>query len=300
MKCSFLPKQLKSQFLIIIVLALLRFGCNQTGAVYTESIQQFHKDRIEYLKSEEGFVNLAGLYWLEPGVNSFGEDSTNTIVFPGKAAPYMGDFILKDSSVYLAPYTAILIGNKPVKDTLLVYNDSTDVEMSYSSLRWFVIKRGKDIGIRLRDLKSAALDAFDSIDYYPTDPNWKLQATWKPFDPPKSVDFQNMLGMTINYPVYGAFEFEVDGSEYSLEPLGEPEPEGYFVMFYDKTSGHGTYGSGRYLYVPEPDSSGKTTVDFNKAYNPPCAFTEFATCLFPHKENRLVFFVKAGEKFSGH
>lgn len=300
MKCSFLLKQRKSQFLIIIVLNLLGFGCKHTDAVYTESIQQFHKDRIKFLKSEEGFINLTGLYWLESGINSFGADSTNKIVFPDKATPYMGDFILNDSSIYLVPQTDILIGDKPARDTLLVYNDSTDVEMNYRSLRWFVIKRGKEIGIRLRDLKSASLDAFDSIDYYPTDPDWKLQATWKSYDPPKSVDFQNRVGMTINYPVNGAFEFEVDGNDYSLEPLGEPEPDGYFVMFYDKTSGHSTYGSGRYLYVPVPDLLGKTTVDFNKAYNPPCAFTEFATCLFPHKENRLPFFVKAGEKFSGH
>ena len=106
--------------------------------------------------------------------------------------------------------------------------------------------------------------------------------------------------MNINYPVYGAFYFTIDDKEYKLEPLGKPDQYGYFVMFYDKTSGQSTYGSGRYLYVEVPDKTGKTFVDFNKAFNPPCAFTEYATCLFPHKENRLLIIVNAGEKFSSH
>lgn len=275
-------------------------SCKEEDPEYLKSIEQWHKDRINYLKSEEGFINLAGLYWLEEGSNSFGADSANAVVFPNKANANMGNLILKDSTVYLVSNAAITINGEPAADTTLVYNDSTDVEMRYKSLLWFVIKRGKNIGIRLRDFDNPSLAAFDSIDYYPTNPNLKLKATWRPYDPPKSADFQNMVGMTINYPVYGAFNFEIDGKEYSLEPIGEPEPEGYFVMFYDKTSGHSTYGSGRYLYVPVPDQNGKTIVDFNKAFNPPCAFTEFATCLFPHKENRLPIFIKAGEKFSGH
>lgn len=300
MEFSFLHQQRKSQYLIVIVIGLLAFGCQQIDTEYMHSINQWHKDRINFLKSADGFINLAGLFWLEPGVNTFGADSTHALVFPDRATSDMGDFILKDSSVYLVPRAEITVNGNLVKDTIEVYNDSVDIEMEYKSLLWFVIERGSDFGIRLRDFENPALAAFDSIDYYPTNPDWKFQATWKPYDPPKSVDFQNMVGMTINYPIYGAFEFEVDGEAYMLEPLGEPENEEYFVMFYDKTSGHSTYGSGRYLYIPEPDVNGKTTIDFNKAYNPPCAFTEFATCLFPHKENRLPFFVKAGEKFSGH
>lgn len=300
MRLSTYLTQRKLQFLIVIMLSACLLGCKQEDPAYLTSIQDWHKARIDFLKSESGFVNLAGLYWIEEGENTFGSDSSNQIVFPSKSASRLGSLLLKNGAVYLINSDNVKIEEASVVDTTVVYNDTTDLTMSYKSLHWFVIKRGEDFGIRLRDFESPLLDSFDSIDYYPTDEKWKRKATWTPYKEPKNVDFQNMVGMTITYPVYGAFNFEIDGTEYSLEPLGEPEPEGYFVMFYDKTSGHTTYGSGRYLYVPEPDESGNTLVDFNKSFNPPCAFTEFATCLFPHKENRLPIYVNAGEKFSGH
>lgn len=296
---TYLSKR-KLYFLIVISISVLFSGCRQEDPTYLRSINEWHKARINFLKSEEGYVNLAGLYWLEEGENTFGADSSNQIIFPEKAAPHFGTFVLNKGTVKLINSSSILVEDKLVKDTVLVYNDTTDLTMRYKSLQWYIIKRGDDIGIRLRDFDNPILLSFDSIDYYPTDQKWKLDATWKAYQEPKNVDFQNMLGMTINYTIYGAFHFTIDGQEYTLEPLGEPEPEGYFVMFYDKTSSHTTYGSGRYIYVPEPDESGHTILDFNKAYNPPCAFTEFATCLFPHKENRLPIYVNAGEKFSGH
>lgn len=300
MNCLYNVVNRKLRLIIVIVFPVFLFGCSNMDPEYEKSILEWHQLRIKSLKSKTGFLNLAGLYWLEQGVNSFGSDSANALVFPEKASQQMGAFLLKDSSVYLVPSSEILVQNKLVEDTLLVYNDSVNLKMQYDSLLWYIIKRGKDFGIRLRDFENPVLTSFDSIDYFPINADWVVKAKWKPYDQPKNVDFQNMVGMTINYPVYGEFLFTINGNGYSLEPLGEPEEDEYFIMFYDNTSGHTTYGSGRYLYVAVPDESGYTTIDFNKAYNPPCAFTEFATCLFPHKKNRLPIFVNAGEKFSGH
>ncbi len=278
---------------------LLNYGCAliDTDAPYYNRIETWHQLRIDSLKGKAGFLNLAGLYWLEKGETSFGSDSSNTLDFTSVAAPFMGSFLRNDSAVYLIPQAPIIINEEEVVDTLLVFNTETATTMKYKSLYWFVIKRGDKIGVRLRDYKHPLLQSFDSIDYFKTDPSWRVEAQWLVYKDTKLVPFANVLGMIIEYPVLGAFRFKVNGEQYKLEPLGKPDPNGYFVMFYDKTSGISTYGSGRYIYVEEPDENGSTFIDFNKAFNPPCAFTEFATCLFPHKENRLPIFVNAGEKF---
>lgn len=286
--------------LISLSFILSVIGCNHSENQYEQSIQQWHQLRIDSLKGETGFLNLAGLYWLEEGINTFGSDSTNDLNFTKASAPELGSFQLIDSSVYLISKNKIIIEGKEAADTTLIFNKDFSKNMKYKSLNWFVIKRGVDIGVRLRDFGHPLLQEFNSIDYFETDADWNIEAEWKLYEDTLVVPFSNEVGMTIEYPVFGAFYFTIDGEEYKLEPLGGAGPDGYFVMFYDKTSSHSTYGSGRYLYVNEPDENGFSMLDFNKAYNPPCAFTEFATCLFPHKENRLPIFVNAGEKFSGH
>ena len=292
--------QRKLEFLIAFCLVMYLFSCNSTDKEYMQSIENWHQLRIDSLKGKTGFLNLAGLYWLQEGENAFGSNSINQLVFPDKTPFQLGVFILKDSIVTLLPKTSIRVDGQLTSDSVKVYEKGVMKNMSYESFSWFVIKRGDTYGIRLRDYAHPLLTTFDSIDYFVTDSKWKIDAKWKTYCEPKEIPFQNMNGLTINYPIIGAFFFTIDGKEYKLEPLGEPEPDGYFVMFYDKTSGNSTYGSGRYLYVQEPDKWGHSVLDFNKAYNPPCAFTEFATCLFPHQENRLPIFIEAGEKFSEH
>lgn len=289
-----------SKILILFFFILTTFGCKQSLSEYELSIQKWHQLRIDSLKGETGFLNLVGLYWLDEGENTFGSEASNNLNFTLVSALKLGSFLVVDSLVYLIPNHEILVDGKETLDTILVFSDSVSKTMRYKSLFWYAIERGGNIGVRLRDFNHPILQEFDSIDYFETDPEWKIEAEWKLFEDTIITSFSNVLGMTIEYPVYGAFNFNIAGEEYKLEPLGEAGPDGYFVMFYDKTSGHSTYGSGRYLYVDEPDKNGFVMIDFNKAYNPPCAFTEFATCLFPHKENRLPIFINAGEKFSGH
>jgi uncharacterized protein len=286
--------------ILAIAILLETFGCSPSKTEYELSIDHWHQLRIDSLKGETGFLNLAGLFWLNGGVNSFGSDSTNDFYFTSKSLPQLGSFLLKDSIVYLITQNDVKVDGKVVSDTTLVFSEDIVKVMKYSSLRWFIIKRGDQMGVRLRDFQHSLLTTFDTIDYFTTNPQWKVDALWKPYVKPRKVEFANVIGMAIPYEIKGAFQFKIDNVAYALEPLGEPGSDGYFIMFYDKTSGHSTYGSGRYLYVEAPDSLGNTFIDFNKAYNPPCAFTEFATCLFPHTENRLPFLVNAGEKFSEH
>lgn len=287
---------------VILIAGLITvLSCNQPNdEQYELSIQEWHQLRIDSLKGKTGFINLAGLYWLKDGINTFGSDNSNDLHFTDKSNSILGSFLLEDTVVYLITQNEIFIDGKVVSDTTVVFENGKTKYMKFKSLFWFIIKRGDQIGVRLRDFDYYLLEKFNSIDYFETDPDWKIEATWESYKNPIVTTFSNVVGMTMQYSIKGAFHFNVGGQEYKLEPLGDPEPDGYFVMFYDKTSGHSTYGSGRYIYVSEPDSLGNTFIDFNKAYNPPCAFTEFATCLFPHKENRLSLFVNAGEKFSEH
>ncbi len=289
-------------FNIVALLGIITFcGCSSADDTeYFASIQNWHQLRADSLKGETGFLNLAGLYWLNEGENTFGTDTANQIKFPSIGTPFMGSFLLKDSVVFLIPSAPIKIKGEVVNDTTRIFNTNDAPAMEYKSLHWFVIKRGEHIGIRLRDFNHPLLQSFDSIDYYETNPAWRVKAQWLIYKHPKEVSFSNVAGMSIEYPIYGSFNFKIKGEKYRLEPLGKPDSDGYFVMFYDETSGQSTYGSGRYLYVEPPNKDGETMIDFNKAFNPPCAFTEFATCLFPHNENRLPIFVEAGEKFSGH
>lgn len=269
-----------------------------TDSSYVASIEEWHATRLDNLQKEDGWLALAGLYWLEPGENTFGSAKSNKIVFPeGKIAAQAGSFILDGDVVKLQVSKAadITINNEPVKQQV-VYTSGTEhaPEMRYGSLKWVVIKRGDKYGVRLWDAKSEARQAFAGIERYPVLPTWKLEARLEQNPLPKQIPITNVLGQTSQEPSPGAVVFTVEGQQYRLDALEEGEE--LFIIFADKTNGTDTYGSGRYLYMPKPGADGKTVIDFNKAYSPPCAFTGFATCPLPPKQNFLPISITAGEK----
>jgi len=290
---------------LILLLLLISLSCSDSkkeiDPEYINEIEHWQQLRVDSLKGETGYLNLAGLFWLSNETSSFGADHSNTFVFPAKAPKNLGKFILKNDSVWFIqhePGLVKLAGNYDSDTTLIYKEGSVDVRMSFDDLHWYIIKRGTDYGIRLKDYNHPSLASFNHIDYYPIDEKWKVKATWEEYSNPKTVIVHNQVGMELDQQVFGALHFELEGNTYILEPLGRAE-ELYFVLIYDKTSGHETYGSGRYIYVPLIDADGITYIDFNKAYNPPCVYTEFATCLFPHESNRLPMKIEAGEKYSG-
>ncbi|WP_299756693.1 DUF1684 domain-containing protein [uncultured Pontibacter sp.] len=270
-----------------------------TDSSYVASINQWHATRLENLQKEDGWLALAGLYWLEPGENTFGSGKGNKIVFPeGKVAAQAGSFVLDGDMVKLQVSKAadVTLNGEPVQQQAVVYTSGTEhaLEMRHGSLKWVVIKRGDKYGVRLWDAESEAREAFDGIERYPVLPIWKLEARLEQNPLPKQILITNVLGQTSQEPSPGAVVFTVEGKDYRLDALEEGEE--LFIIFADKTNGTDTYGSGRYLYMPKPDTSGKTFIDFNKAYTPPCAFTGFATCPLPPKQNFLSISITAGEK----
>ena len=287
--------------LVYIALSIVFLGCQSTVSDdYASEIEDFRKARVAYLKSEEGYLNLAGLYWLEDGEYSFGAHPDNLVRFPPKAPNFIGTFRRHGDSLFMTvdPGIEVLVNKQPVNSEILLFDgDSLSLEAALDSFRWFAIDRDKDLGIRLRDFSHPSLEKLEHIESFPVNPDYRVEATWIPYDSPKVLKMPNQTGQIIDMECVGAFRFSLFGEEYTLEPVGELYNNEYFLMIYDKTSGEETYGSGRYMYIPKPDAAGKTVIDFNKAFNPPCVFTEYATCLFPHEENRLPIRIEAGEKY---
>jgi uncharacterized protein (DUF1684 family) len=170
--------------------------------------------------------------------------------------------------------------------------------VSSGHLRWTIIQRGEKIGIRLRDLESPLVTQFKDIDRFPVDTAWRIQAALQPQGQTPTIAITNILGQTNQQPSPGKLVFSVGNKQYTLDALEEGDE--LFIIFGDETSGKTTYPSGRFLAVKKPDANGLTTIDFNRAYNPPCAFTSFATCPLPPRQNILPFAVTAGEKNYGH
>jgi uncharacterized protein (DUF1684 family) len=275
----------------------------QSGTAYTREVERWHTDRIKALKAANGWLNLAGLYWLEEGRSSFGSNPDNKIVFPaGTISGTAGYFERKGETVKLivADHVDITLDGKPVKEVVIFDKDSTrQPVLACGSLRWTVIQRDDKIGIRLRNLNSSLVTTFTDIDRYPVDTTWRIDAVFQPARVPGTIAITNIIGQTSQQRSPGKLVFTVNNTRYTLDALDEGNE--LFIVFADATNGKTTYPSGRFLAVAKPSTPDNSTViDFNKAYNPPCAFTNYATCPLPPRQNVLPIDVVAGEKNFGH
>jgi uncharacterized protein len=282
--------------LILNFLGLPAVVRGQTDTTYLRQFERWHKQREASLVAEDGWINLAGRFVLEKGLSTFGAHKTNQVVFPsGLCADFLGAFLLKNDSVWVEPHAAsgITLDGHPIGVTTLLFPASTPQILHIGSLRCFVIQRGPQFIVRLRDLEHPLLKEFHGVPTYPLDTTWRVTAQLEQ-NTTGSIAITNVLGITTNYPTVGTLVFTLQGQTCRLTPITEGNQ--LFLIFADETSGRTTYGSGRFLYADLPDTSGKTVLDFNYAINPPCAFTEFASCPLPPRQNALPIFVTAGEK----
>lgn len=262
-------------------------------------IKEWDRQRLASLKSATGWVNLAGLYWLKPGLNTFGSDKSNSLVFNERPFPTtLGSFILSGKEVIWKTYPGqkVFEKNNPV-DELSIFNlDSLKGStLSFETYRWSIIKRENLVGVRFRDLANPALSKLERIDRFKPSLKWVVKARFVPAVVP-TILTTNILGQTYAQPYAGKVIFEIDGQSYSLDAVDEGDPHEYHIVFGDETNGIETYASGRFLDFPKPDANNNTVLNFNKAYNPPCAFSEFSTCPIPTKANTLPVQILSGEK----
>lgn len=274
---------------------------------YIKEIEKWRHERLEEINGETGWNTLVGLFWLKAGKNRFGSDPSNDMVLPRNRAPrFAGSFWLDKGTVRLITKLEVGItsGGDRVNDLMLRSDaDGLPTALKLGSLTMFVIKRGEKFGLRVKDKHNSTRSNFSGLSYFPLAESWRVKARLEPYAPPKVIAIVNVLGMEDTMTSPGALVFEMSGKEYRLDPVLEKGSKQLFVIFADLTSGKQTYGAGRYLYVDPPDQDGIAVVDFNKAHNPPCAFTKFATCPLPPRQNRLTMRVEAGEmKYaaSGH
>lgn len=267
---------------------------------YKDSVNNWYQQRITDLKASDGWVNLSGLFWLEKGIQTMGSAKDNTIIVNHPDMPQRaGRFSVSEGEVKWSshPESRVYLNNQLV-DTLLVYSGTHNAPLlSIGSLRFNIIQRGDKIGIRLRDLNAPALQSFKAPERFPVNPNWKIKAGFVA-NQSGTIAIQNVLGQVNREASPGQLVFNYGSSTYRLDVLREGNQ--WFVLFADATSGKTTYPTGRFLYVPITTGNEPIHLDFNLAFNPPCAFTTYATCPIPPPQNRLPFAVTAGEKYRPH
>jgi hypothetical protein len=294
---------------LLVVLLLLSGAiavpAAESAASYTDEIKAFRAQREQRLRADDGWLSLVALDWLDQGDNAVGSDASATVHLPvGSAPARVGTIRLEGATAVFSAADGVDVtvnGSAPAGPTTLrdESNGKPDL-VEVGSLSFYVIQRGDRWAVRVKDANSPTLAAFHGLDYYPVDPAWKVEATFKPYHEPIETKVPTVVETQATLYSRGVLEFTAAGRPLTLTAMSyQPDDDTFFMMFRDATSGEQTYGAGRYLSAPLHDD-GTVTLDFNRAYNPPCAFTPFATCPLPPPENRLEIPVTAGEKKSGN
>ncbi|MCC4598467.1 DUF1684 domain-containing protein [Xanthomonas melonis] len=260
----------------------------------------WREERLRELRAPDGWTSLVGLHWLTLKAHYIGSSADSGIRL-AVGPPKMGMVATEGRTVWFVPErgAALTVDGKPLSGRIRFQSDRdpqpTTIRFDDGKGVLSLIQRGDRYALRVRHADAPSRTNFAGLEYWPLDPSWRITARYVPNDVGKTIPIVDIVGITSTQANAGAIEFERDGKTYRLEAIGEPGRPG-FVVFADRTSGHGSYPAGRFLDLDVPDASGHVVVDFNRAYNPPCAFTPFATCPLPPPENRIDLAVSAGEK----
>jgi len=283
----------------LIVVTTAGMTARQT---YEATIERWRAGREARLLADDGWLTVAGLFWLKSGLTHAGADPSNEIVLPaGKAPARLGAFQFRDDHVvFMAePGAGVTAGGEPARRVDLTPGPRPP-SMTVGGLTMFVIKRGDRYGVRMRDKDSALRREFSGLRWYPIDVTCRVMARFVAYPEAKTILVPNIIGDTLAMQSPGIAEFTLNDETLRLEPVLEsPDADQLFFIVGDETNGHGTYGGGRFLYTDLP-REGRVVLDFNKLENPPCAFTPFATCPLPPPQNKLEVRIEAGEMDYGH
>lgn len=305
--------QLTTRLLPLLLLALAATACKDEEAIrqaaeakaqaFAAGERAWRDERRAKLTRPDGWTSLVGLHWLEEGEHYFGSDADNGIrVAAGPA--HFGMISRNGGRIRFVPEknAVLTLDGQPLTGAATLVSDADAGPKGPSRLGFdegkgviTVIKRGDRYALRVRHADAPTRTGFRAIEYWPGGSAWVVKARFVPHAAGKTIPIANIVGTTENVANPGAVEFQRDGKTIRIEALDEGDGV-LSLVFADRTSGHGSYPAGRFLDAPMPDASGTVVLDFNKSYNPPCAFTAFATCPLPPPENRLDLQVVAGEK----
>jgi uncharacterized protein (DUF1684 family) len=298
---------MKNHLLLLVCFLFTFVSCSQKEQISKEAhlaeVNNWHEKQMTSLRSENGWLNLIGLYWLVEGIQTLGSGENMDLRIEKTDFPdEIGRFELQEGKVFFLPSVeGISSSSGEVTGKVLIFDAENQISeaITFGSLNWVIIKRSDAIGVRLRDYEAEAVSKFEGVEQFPIDISWRLIAEFVPYQPVKQIPITNVIGQTSLNNSPGYLQFEWEGEFYRIDALGDENDEEFFLIFADETSGDQTYGGGRYMYVKHAGSDGKTILDFNKAYNPPCVYTPHATCPLPPRQNILDLAITAGHKDYG-
>ncbi len=277
-------------------------------ATHAAAIAEWQERRVSELKEPDSWFSVVGLFWLNRGENTVGSGPEMSVRLPGEnVPPWLGTLRLQGEGSFEFEY-APGIGEGPFPagaEPDPTASTSTRFRLDsprggplfrWGTLNWFVIERYGQYAIRLRDSASEALANFGGLETFPVDADWRILGRFRRYDPPREISTPNVLDIPSTSLSPGAVEFEVDGETFRLDVTGDPDARRFFAVFGDATNEVETYGGGRFLYMDAPVEGDWIVIDFNRAHNPPCVFTPYATCPVPPEQNRLPVRIEAGEK----
>ena len=283
--------------LIIITILIVQIASGYAHAItWQEDVEAWRAARVESLTKPHGWLSLIGMEWLRNGDNSIGSAADNSIILPHGPA-HMGLFSMVNDKIEFTPTKGVQIkvNDEAIEKTIPVNmdtNENTSV-FTIDSYLFYVIERGKP-ALRIKDSTAQGLKDFSGIDYFLLSDDFVVEAKFIPYEPVKEIEIINVLGLLSKETSLGKLSFDIRGKNYKLDAMDAGDE--LYIIFADKTSGRTSYGPGRFLYVPKPNANNITTINFHKAYNPPCAFSDYSTCPLPPPQNRIPVYIEAGEK----
>lgn len=298
-----------SHLWMITVVLIGALSCHEAPAPvdpgYLNDLETWRESRLERLTAEDGWLTLTGLYWLEAGESRFGSAPDNAVVLSDPSVPGVAGTLVVDESgavtARAAEAATVSVNGEPLTETALQSDADGPPDIVAAGRNiFYIIQREGRLAARVKDPEAPARAGFRGLDHFPVDPGLRVEARFEPYGAPRDVAIPTVLEFDTTMRAYGLLHFEIEGAELTLEPyMDGPDDDTLFVIFRDATSGDTTYGAGRFLTAAAPGADGRTVLDFNYAYNPPCAFTPYATCPLPPPQNVLPVPIEAGEMDSG-
>jgi len=274
--------------------------------IWKQSLLDWRTQRAREISAPDGWLTLIGLEWLKPGVNKIGTAADCTVKLPTHAPPYLGLLTVSGKIVQLLSPAGgfpegTTVDGAPAREGPITVSDTKPSIIAWHGISMAVLDRGGRYALRIKDSDSPARAAHQPLHWYDPDPRYRIAARWVPFDQPMIEKIPTVIGANLDMPSPGYVTFTLDGKPYRLQPVLEAgERDKLFFILRDSTSETTTYGGGRFLHTGLPDHGldrpGQLVLDFNQLYNPPCAYTSYATCPLPPEHNRLPIPLPAGEQ----
>jgi len=274
---------------------------NMSNSHYRSRVIEWRKEREESLRKENGWLALCGLYWLKPGINLLGSAQDCDVRLPDRFPSQSGHFEMLEDSVLFHPDLEIkgLAKDNPATDPQL----RSDIEanptfINFERMRMVLIKRGNKFGIRMWDNSRAERSDHAPRTWYEIDEVYRFPAVFHPYTKSTTLKLPDFSGVFMDVEVVGTISFDYRNTSYDLM-VSQENDDDLILRFWDESSNSTSYPSGRYMVLHPPKNNG-IELDFNFSYNPPCAFTPYATCVFAPQQNRLDFSIHAGETYLQH